>query len=138
MAPHLFHSILAVDVNQIDREAHAKGMHGFTGNDPETFSRIEAVAPQQAFAALGAAVGHFHPFGKHRLAGEIRYLQPDSGLSPAAAGELSKNAAHKVYFVRFDRSTSIKNRSHGIVGRQRDRASIGPGCSNQSGIRAVG
>ena len=33
-----------------------EGMHGFTGNDPQTFSGSQAIAPQQTFAAPGRRV----------------------------------------------------------------------------------
>ena len=66
------HSLFAVHVNQIDRESHAEGMHGFTGNDPHAFSRSQAIASQQPFAACGSVIGYFHPFGKYQLASQIR------------------------------------------------------------------
>lgn len=51
---HLADAVLAVEVDEIDGEAHEKGVHRFAGHDPEAFSGGEAVAAQQSFTPASA------------------------------------------------------------------------------------
>jgi len=70
-AAQLPDSILAVQIDEVDRELHEEGVHGFTGEDPQTLTGREPRAPQQALTAPGAAVGDFQAGGKHRVASEV-------------------------------------------------------------------
>jgi len=73
----LLDSVLAVKIDEVDGEFHAKGVNGLTGEDPQALSGSEATAPQQALVALGTAVGELHACGKHRVAGEVGNSQTD-------------------------------------------------------------
>jgi hypothetical protein len=57
-------------------------MDGFAGNDPQTFSSGELVAPQQTLSALRSIIGHFHAGRELDLPGEIR--DPETHISLCA------------------------------------------------------
>lgn len=137
MASDFSYSLLAVQVHKVDRKSHEEGMDGFTGNNPQAFSRPQAVASQQAFPAFGSAIRHFHPFGNHYLAGEIENPVAHIRLSAPASGKPSKNAAQGIHVGTVDDLTSIEDRPHGIVGRQCDRATVGSGGGNCPDVRTV-
>jgi hypothetical protein len=63
LAHELPDSLLAVQVNQIDGEAHPEGVYGFTRDDPQTFPGGETLTPQQSLIALWTAIGYFHASG---------------------------------------------------------------------------
>jgi hypothetical protein len=59
-------------------------MDSFTGNDPQTFSRFQAIASQQTFVALGCAIRYFHAVSKDGLSREVHNLPLDVRLSTAS------------------------------------------------------
>jgi hypothetical protein len=71
IASGLSHSIIAVQIDQINRESHAKGMDSFTRKYPQPFSVREVVAPQQALPALCSPISYVYTAGEDSLAGEV-------------------------------------------------------------------
>lgn len=51
---HLADAVLTVEIDEIDRKAHEKRVHRFTGHNPEAFSGGEPVAAQQTFTPASA------------------------------------------------------------------------------------
>jgi hypothetical protein len=72
-------------------------MDGFTRNNPDPFSRGEAVAAQQPFSAGGPMVGDFYTVGEDNLPGEVRDLQPRDGLLLVASGKVSRDRVEEVH-----------------------------------------
>jgi hypothetical protein len=73
--PDFFHSLVPVQINQVDRELHAEGMNRFAGNDPQSFSGGEHLATQQTLSTLGAVIGHVYTMRKFSLPSQIRDAQ---------------------------------------------------------------
>lgn len=100
MASRLSHSIMAVKIDEIDWKLHAEGVNGFTRQYPKAFFGREMVAPEQALSALWPSVGHLYAAGENSLAGQVRYLQAQIGLSLAAfsrtASDTTIHPANKV------------------------------------------
>jgi len=86
-APDFLYSFITVQVDKVDRELHAEGVDGLTGNDPKTFSGKKDAASQQTFSACCAVVGNLDAISEHSLPGEIQDLQPGAWRGAAAAGE---------------------------------------------------
>ena len=105
---HFFHSLVAVYVHKVDGEAHAEGMHGFTGNDPQAFSRPQCIASEQTSAAGRATIGDFHSFRKNRPAGQVRDVQPDIGYC-IASGTTVRYPTNYIYSVALDHRISIED-----------------------------
>jgi hypothetical protein len=101
IAPDLLHSQVAVQVNEIDGELHAKGVYSFAGEDPQTFSGPEPLTAQQTLSALRAVIRHFRPMGKLGVAGEVRDPQAKIGLRPAAPSEAVEDGADRIHQVTF-------------------------------------
>ena len=72
----LHDSLLAIEIDKVDRELHAEGMHSLAGNDPEPFACRQAPA-EQPLAAVAADAGQLHAVGDLRAASDIDYLQVD-------------------------------------------------------------
>ncbi len=64
----------AVEIDKVDGELHPERVHCLAGYDPQPRSRLEALAPQKALAAPGAAVGNFNSGGEYGLTGEVSDL----------------------------------------------------------------
>lgn len=49
--PDLDDAMLAIKIDEIDREAHPERVHSFAGHDPQSFAAFEMVTTKQPFAA---------------------------------------------------------------------------------------
>src|SRR3981081_3607458 len=87
VAPDLLYFLLAVEIDEVDRELHVEGVDGLTGNDPKTFSGGKFASSQQASSARCAIVGNLHAISELGLPGEIHYFQPGLWLGVAAVEE---------------------------------------------------
>jgi hypothetical protein len=87
IAADFYYSVTAVQIDEVDWELHAEGVHGFTGEYPQTFARRKPLAPQQTLSTLCAFVGDFHVAGEQRLASEVRDPQARVGSCPAVLSE---------------------------------------------------
>jgi hypothetical protein len=72
--------MLAIQVNEVDRESHTDGVNRFTGKYPQTFICREVITPEQAFPALCPMIGHLDTAGEHSLARKVRDLQMEIRL----------------------------------------------------------
>jgi hypothetical protein len=67
----LLHSLIAIQINEINREFHSEGMNTFARNDPEAFSRRKDLASQKTFSAFSALVSYIYAVGEFRLPRQI-------------------------------------------------------------------
>jgi hypothetical protein len=79
--------VTAVQIDDIDRELHAEGVYGFTGEYPQTFARRKQFAPQQTLSTLCGFVGDYHVAGEQCLASEVRDPHASVRCWPAALSE---------------------------------------------------
>src|SRR5258705_8988902 len=86
IAPDLLYFFLTVEIDEVDRELHAEGVDGLTGNDPKTFSGRKVAASEQTFSARCAIVGNLQTISELGLPGEIHNFHPGVWLGMAAAG----------------------------------------------------
>ncbi len=87
---NLAHSLLLVEINEVDRELHEEGMNGFAGYDPQTLPRLQPLVFEQSDAALGAGIGGVRRVGKHGVAGEIANEDQVVIRGPSAASPLRR------------------------------------------------
>ncbi|HVJ07460.1 MAG TPA: hypothetical protein VM554_03695 [Acidisarcina sp.] len=80
IASDFFYPLVAIEIDEVDREAHCEGMYGFAGDDPQTLTREETLAPQQALSTLCAAIGYDYTAGKFGVTGDIADPQTEIGL----------------------------------------------------------
>jgi hypothetical protein len=73
--PDLFHSLIAIQVDKINRKLHPNGMDGFAGDDPQTFAGSESRSTQQTFSARSSIVGHVDAVCEFCSTSHIRYPQ---------------------------------------------------------------
>ena len=74
-ASNLLDLELAVEIHKVNGKAHEECVDRLAGSNPKTLAACETVAPEQAFAALGSAIGHFELRGEYGAAGAIGYLE---------------------------------------------------------------
>jgi len=93
VAPHLSDAVSSVKEDKVDRELHSDGMHGLTGEYPQTFTRTQAFAPQQAFGALCAMIGNFHAAGQLGMARSVQNLKANlrAGLRAPCAPSVQRH-----------------------------------------------
>lgn len=75
------HKPVAVEIDEIDREAHAHGVDRLAGNNPKPLAGREALTAEQTSSAGGAAVRYVDAARQFRLPGDVP--DPD-GLGPLA------------------------------------------------------
>ena len=63
--------MIAIQVDEVDRESHTDGVNRFTRKYPQTFFCREVITPQQALPALCPMVGHLNTAGEDSLAGKV-------------------------------------------------------------------
>jgi len=85
--------VSSVKEDKVDRELHSDGMHGLTGEYPQTFTRTQAFAPQQAFGALCAMIGNFHAAGQLGMARSVQNLKANlrAGLRAPCAPSVQRH-----------------------------------------------
>jgi len=59
-APHLHHPSIARDANDVDREAHAKGVHALAGRDDQPSVGRQSLAPEEPFSSRGRVDRQFN------------------------------------------------------------------------------
>ena len=64
-------SLLAVEIDEVDGEAHPEGVYGFAGHDPQPLPASETLAPKQTLIALWTAIGYFHASSEYRIARQV-------------------------------------------------------------------
>jgi hypothetical protein len=103
--------MLAVQIHEVDGEAHAEGVHGFAGKYPQALAGSEPFAAQQALSALFAFVGDFRAVGQYRLASEVADAHTKVRSFPAArepveyARKDPGRQSHEVVFSPFSIAT---------------------------------
>lgn len=127
IAPDLFHSYVAVQVNEIDGELHAEGVYSFAGEDPQTFSGPKPLTAQQTLSALRAVIRHFRAMGKLGVAGEVGDPQAKIGLRPATPGEAVEDGADRIHQFALG-SFHLEMRTS-LRGGKFDTALANPGAS---------
>jgi hypothetical protein len=73
IANHAFDAVLAIEIDQVEREFHEEHVHGFAGHDPEAVTIVEPVMFEQSGAALGAGFGGSNKIADHGSAGGIAH-----------------------------------------------------------------
>src|SRR4030088_1029290 len=79
-APDLFHLLVAVQVDKVNREPHPERMDGFAGNNPDTLSRNETAPPQQTFSPRGTVARHLDRGAEHGLPGAVNDSKSRIGM----------------------------------------------------------
>ncbi len=74
-ASHLPDTVVAVQIDQIDRESHEERMHRLAGNYPQSFARQKAFPPQQTLPARWPCMRGFEPRSQHRAACHVQNPQ---------------------------------------------------------------
>lgn len=100
-APDLLHSLISVQIDKVDGEPHAEGVHGFTGYDPQTFSCREAIASEQAFPARRTTIRHLDRSSENGLPGEVQDLKSRVGIRRYVAKDVVPNLTGAVHNERF-------------------------------------
>jgi len=85
-----YDSVAAVQIDEIDRELHAEGVYGFTGDYPQTFARRKPLAPQQTPSTRCAFVGDYHVAGEQGLASDVRDPYASVRCWPAVLSEAAQ------------------------------------------------
>lgn len=93
VTPDFFHAFVAVDVDEIDRKLHEKGVYRFTGNDPEAGARRKVSASQQAFVACGTVIGKLGTTGELGLTGKIGDSEPGGWVWRRTSGGAARKPA---------------------------------------------
>ena len=75
MTPGFENAVLAIEINEVDGEAHAEGVHGFAGNDPQALAGREPLAAQEPLVAAQSAIGDFKRISEQCLPREVRDSQ---------------------------------------------------------------
>lgn len=70
-----FYLELSIEIHEVNGKAHEECVDRLAWRNPETFTIGKTVATEQAFAALGSAIGNFKLSGKHGAAGAIGDLE---------------------------------------------------------------
>lgn len=102
VASDLLHPLIAVNVYEIDRKLHEKGVYGLTGNDPKPLSGREVSASQQALVASGAVIGELGRTCELGVPGKIGNSEPEPRIRVGAfCGTFRKPAgeAHSLTFT---------------------------------------
>ena len=75
--PDFFHFPPLIQVDQVDRKFHEKGVHRFAGNDPQPFAGLQPLVFQQAGPPFRAGIRHIGSLSQNGLAGLVphQYFQ---------------------------------------------------------------
>lgn len=65
-APNLLHSPLSIQVDKVNREPHAKGVHRLAGDDPQTFPSRKTITSEQPFPARCTMIRHLDRGSENR------------------------------------------------------------------------
>ena len=72
------YAALAIEVTEINGEPHANGVNAFAGENPESFTGLQAFPPQQALSAAFAGKGRAYATGDQRPARLVENREPGS------------------------------------------------------------
>ena len=75
--PDLFYFPPFIQINQVDRKLHEKGVHRFAGDDPQALARLQPFVFQQAGPPFRAGIRHVSSLSQNGLAGLVphQYFQ---------------------------------------------------------------
>ena len=65
VAAKLHNSLLAIEINKVNRESHPNRMYRLAGDDPEALATAETVAAEQSLAPVAASTGELHAVCNH-------------------------------------------------------------------------
>jgi hypothetical protein len=51
---YLFHPVLSVEINEVERKAHKESVNRFTRDNPHSLALLQTIAAQEAFRTLWA------------------------------------------------------------------------------------
>ena len=100
-APHLLHCLISVQVDKVDGESHAEGVHRFTGDDPQTFSGRETTPSEQAFPARCTMIRDLHRASENGPPCEIQDFESRVEARPRVADDVVPNLTGEIHDKRF-------------------------------------
>jgi hypothetical protein len=96
--PDLENDIVAVEIDEVDCEAHSDGVDGFAGDDPHAFSGCEGIMTQEALAAFATVVCYIDSVCQLDLAGDIRDTNGPALSSGPWLREPTQYSLHKDHY----------------------------------------
>jgi hypothetical protein len=79
--------MLFIEIDKIDREAHAEGVDRFAGRDPESLAVSQAAPAQQSLGSLAAGGRELNACGQLHIASEVDDPESWSWRSEPRRGE---------------------------------------------------
>jgi hypothetical protein len=101
IASEFLHPILAIQIDQVDRELHTEGVDCFTRDNPETFSGGKMSAPEQPLPARCSLVGHLHRTSQECLAVRVVDFKAEIWLHFAAIDGSAQKVEGRVTAFAF-------------------------------------
>ena len=118
---YLLHLHVAAYVDEIDGKSHANRVYGLAWGNPEPFSRHQAIAPQQAFSAVGTSGGRFGDRSEFFLARDIENLEAHingrkrrTGLAKYCSRYLPNKTNHVFYLPSSTHSIDLNKSASGF------------------------